>query len=52
MILVAERVLVSLTNEPRVGGQAGLVIVLVGAGAHCVWSHPAVRQVISQPGPA
>lgn len=45
-------ILVPLTNEPRVGGQAGLVIVLVGAGAHCVWSHPAVHHVISQPRPA
>lgn len=41
-----------LTDEPRVGGQAGLVIVLVGAGAHCVGSYPAVHQVISQPRPA
>lgn len=41
-----------LTDEPCVGGQAGLVIVLVGAGAHCVGSYPAVHQVISQPRPA
>lgn len=46
------RVLVLLTDEPCIGGQAGLVIVLVGTGAHCVWIHPAVHQVISQPRPA
>lgn len=40
------------TDEPCVGGQAGLVIVLVGTGADCVWSHPAVHQVVSQPRPA
>lgn len=38
-----------LTNEPCIGGQAGLVIVLVGTGAHCGWSHPAVHLVVSQP---
>lgn len=41
-----------LTNEPCKGGQAGLVIVLVRTGARCVWSHPAVLFVISQPRPA
>lgn len=41
-----------LTNEPCKGGQAGLVIVLVRTVARCVWSHPAVLFVISQPRPA
>jgi len=41
-----------LTDEPRVGGQAGLVIVLVGAGARRVRRHAAVHRVVSQPRPA
>lgn len=45
-------VLAVLTNEPCVGGQAGLVIVLVGTGARCVRSLAAVHHVVSQPRPA
>lgn len=41
-----------LTDEPCVGGQAGLVIVLVGTGAHCGRVTPAVYHEISQPRPA
>lgn len=41
-----------LTDEPCIGSQAGLVIVLVGTSAHSVRSHPAVHHVISQPRPA
>lgn len=43
--------LTPLTDEPGVGGQAGLVVVLVGAGARGGRAHSAVFGVIGQPGP-
>lgn len=46
-----KQAIVALTDEPCIGGQAGLVIVLVGTGAHCVRSHPTVHHVVSQPRP-